>query len=98
MNGYAVKRVACKKFWVVIIDENLSWKYHLRFSCSKLSKMCGILLKIRDNLTKEALRKHIPFPVLPSYYILFVHLGLYLAIICKGCICNSEKADQTYYI
>ncbi len=51
-----LNRVSSTKFLGVIIDENLNWKKHIQSVCSNLSKSCGILLRIRYNVTSEALR------------------------------------------
>ena len=56
MEGCELKRVSCTKFLVVLIDENLNWKNHIQSLCLKLSKTCGLLYKIRYNLTIDALK------------------------------------------
>ena len=42
-NNIEIKRENSVKFLVVIIDENLSWKNHIEFVESKISKNIGIL-------------------------------------------------------
>ena len=37
------------------IDENLNWKEHIDQTCVKLSKLNGILYRVRHNLTTEAM-------------------------------------------
>lgn len=54
--GNELNRVALTKFLGVIIDENLNWKHHIQSVCTNLSKTCGILYRVRQNLTSEALR------------------------------------------
>lgn len=54
--GCELNRVTSTIFLGVIIDENLNWKRHIQSVCLNLSKTCGILYRIRDNLTPEALR------------------------------------------
>ncbi len=56
MEGCELKRVSCTKFLGVLIDENLNWKNHIQSLCLKLSKICGVLYKIRRNLTIDALK------------------------------------------
>lgn len=43
------------KFLGVTIDENLNWNYHINNVYTKLSRVCGILYKVRYLLTPEAL-------------------------------------------
>ena len=47
-----IKQVSHAK---VIIDENLNWKTHIDKICLKISKLKGILYKIRHNLTTESM-------------------------------------------
>lgn len=54
-NGQTISNVKHTKFLGINIDEHLNWKYHIAVVCDKLSKSCGILYKIRNLLTKEAL-------------------------------------------
>ena len=51
-----ISRVKYIKFLGLLLDENLSWKYHLSQLSKKLSRTCGILLKIRNYLPTEILR------------------------------------------
>ena len=43
MNNSIITRVRATKFLGVIIDEKLTWKYHISLVRSKLSKTVGIL-------------------------------------------------------
>lgn len=49
------KRVSCTKLLRIFIDENLNWKNHMQSLCLKVSKNCGVMYKIRYNLTVDAL-------------------------------------------
>ena len=49
-------RVKYIRFLGLLLDENLSWKYHLSQLSRKLSRTCGILLKIRNYLSTDILR------------------------------------------
>ena len=51
-----ISRVKYIKFLGLLLDENLSWKYHLSQLSKKLSRTCGILLKIRNYLPTKILR------------------------------------------
>ena len=55
LEGEIIKQVNQTKFLGVTIDENLNWKYHIDQTCEKLSKITGILYRIRHNLTTESL-------------------------------------------
>ena len=50
-----VRQAKYVKFLGLILDENLSWKYHLCELSKKLSRTCGIFFKIRHFLPSSAL-------------------------------------------
>ena len=52
INGCKIEQVQTTKFLGVIIDCNLTWKYHISYVCSKISKNIGILIKSRKVLTQ----------------------------------------------
>ena len=43
------------KFLVVLSDENLAWKDHIKYTEKKFSKIIGILYNARDYLSKLSL-------------------------------------------
>ena len=45
ISGCKIEQVQTTKFFGVIIDCNLTWKYHVNYVCSKISKNIGILIK-----------------------------------------------------
>ena len=53
--GTKIQRVYLTKFLGVQIDAHLTWKYHIDYTCSKLSKCVGILAKARKKLCKSSL-------------------------------------------
>lgn len=55
LEGEQIERVGFTKFLAIINDENINWKHQINFVVTKLSKICGILYRIRNNLTPEAL-------------------------------------------
>ena len=55
LEGAVLQRVTRTKFLGVYIDENINWNNQITFVATKLSKMSGILYRIRENLTREAL-------------------------------------------
>ena len=50
-----IKRVKFVKFLDILLDEHLSWKYHLSELAKKLSRTCGMFLKIRNLLPLDVL-------------------------------------------
>ena len=54
-NGF-ISRVTYIRFLDLLLDENLSWKYHLSQLSKKLSRACEILLKIRNYLSTDILK------------------------------------------
>ena len=55
INKYNIERIPSIKFLGVLLDENLSWKDHIKYTENKISKNIGILYKARDYLSKESL-------------------------------------------
>ena len=64
INNYNIERIRSVKFWGVLLDENLSWKDHIKYTENKISKNTGILYKVKDYLSKQSL--------LPLYYT-YIH-------------------------
>ena len=50
-----IENVKCTKFLGIIIDEELSWKYHINHILTKVSKMVGIMAKARHHLSLKLL-------------------------------------------
>ena len=50
-----IKRVKFVKFLGILLDEHLSWKYHLSELAKKLARTCGMLFKIRNLLLLDVL-------------------------------------------
>ena len=50
-----VKQAKYVKFLGVLLDENLTWKYHLSELSKKLARTCGIFFKIRHLLPTNVL-------------------------------------------
>lgn len=50
-----LNRVEYTKFLGVYIDENINWSKQISFVTNKLSRMCGILFRVRNCLTTESL-------------------------------------------
>ena len=54
INNYNIERILSIKF-LGVLDENLSWKDHIKYAENKIYKNTGILHKARDYLSKESL-------------------------------------------
>ena len=52
---YSLERKQCIKYLGVMIDESLSWKYHISFVCSRISRNTGIISKLRYYLSVKQL-------------------------------------------
>ena len=55
IDNSTIERVYYTKFLGVQIDAQPSWKKHIEYTCNKLSKSVGIILKARKKLHKAAL-------------------------------------------
>ena len=47
MNNLNIKRSDCVKYLGVLLDENLTWKNQVQKLNKSLSKICGLIFKIR---------------------------------------------------
>ena len=54
IEGTTLNKADRIKFLGVYIDENINWNYQIHFIATKLSRICGILYRVRNNLTTEA--------------------------------------------
>ena len=52
--GKTLERVAKLSYLGVVLDKNLSWKDHVEYVSSKVSRRLGLLSRIRSCLTLEA--------------------------------------------
>ena len=48
-DGKPLKRCTSYKYLGIIIDDKLKWNEHIQYICTKISKACGILAKIRHS-------------------------------------------------
>ena len=55
LDGTILERVSFTRYLGIFIDENINWKCQINSVVTKLSKMCGILYRIRNSLTPESL-------------------------------------------
>ena len=55
INEYKIKRENSIKFLGVLLDENLSWKDHIKYTENKIAKNIGILFKAKPYLTTKCM-------------------------------------------
>ena len=55
INNYEIQRTESIKFFGVLLDENLSWKEHIKFNENKIAKNIGLLYKAKHYLNKRSL-------------------------------------------
>lgn len=55
VNNQLIQQVKFTRFLGITIDENLNFRQHIDHICTKLSKITGILYRIRHNLTTHAM-------------------------------------------
>ena len=70
-----IDRKSDTKFLGIYIDEKLSWKVHTQHVTAKISRMIGIMYKLRNELTKCAMR---------TLYISLIHSHLRYGLIYWG--------------
>ena len=55
INGHKIEKVNTIRFLGVILDENLSWKFHIKYIENKISKTIGILNRAKPYLDKSSM-------------------------------------------
>ena len=55
INNYQIQRTGSIKFLQVLLDENLSWKEHIKYNENKIAKNLGLLYKAKHYLNKRSL-------------------------------------------
>ena len=55
INNQVIKRQSSIKFLGIILDENLSWKEHLKLTESKVAQNIGLIYKAKPYLNKDSL-------------------------------------------
>ena len=55
INNYEIQRTGLIKFLQILLDENLSWKEHIKYNKNKISKNLGLLYKSKHYLNKRSL-------------------------------------------
>ena len=67
LNNQRIKGVQSTKFLGVTIDEHLSWKYHVNDIACKISKVVGVLYKLKDFLPLRILVNLYNTMILPHF-------------------------------
>ena len=68
-----IERVSVTKFLGVMIDAHLSWKSHIEYTCNKISKCVGVILKARKKLNKSVLL-NLYYSFAYPYFIYYNHV------------------------
>ena len=55
VDGALIRRVNKSRYLGLIVDDRLSWKEHISYISSKVSRNIGILKRVRERVTKETL-------------------------------------------
>ena len=53
INNHVIKRKSSIKFLGILLDENLSWKQHLKLTENKMAKNLGLIYKAKPYLKKD---------------------------------------------
>ena len=55
INNHDIERVNTMKFLGVLLDDNLSWKEHIKYLENKIAKNIGLVYRAKPFLDKESL-------------------------------------------
>ena len=55
INNHEIKRAESIKLLGVMLDENLTWKPHIKYIENKIAKNIGLLFKAKQFLNKQSL-------------------------------------------
>jgi hypothetical protein len=75
VNNHTIELVTSIKFLGFLLDNHISWKEHIKFITNKISKLTGILIKLKKTLSTEVLLK---------LYYAYIHSYLVNGIIVWG--------------
>ena len=73
INGKEVENVPYFKFLGILLDESLTWKNHIKMVCNKLSKIVGILNRLKRIYPQQAL-----LSIYNSLFMSHINYGLLL--------------------
>ena len=66
LRNEAIQRVTKAKFSGVIVDQHLNWKDHISMVSHKISKLCGIISRIRNTSDIKS-KKNIYYSLIHPY-------------------------------
>ena len=55
LNNHDIERINTMKFLGVLLDDNLSWKEHIKYLENKIAKNIGLMYRAKPFLDKESL-------------------------------------------
>ena len=70
---YTLQKKHLIKYLEVLIDDTISWNYHISYKCSRISRNTGIFLKLSHFLPLKQLRQlyyNLIYPSFIHYYSL----------------------------
>ena len=73
INGTQIERVESFNFLGIMMDENLTWKSHIEMVGKNISKLTGILYKLKNIFPENVL-----FVLYNSLILLYINYGLLL--------------------
>ena len=80
-NNQEIKRASYTKFLGVLLDENLSWKEHPKYTENKIAKSIGLMYKAKPFLDKTSLL---------SLYFSYIHSYVNYANLVWGSTCRTN--------
>ena len=99
ISGCKIEQVPTTKFLGVIIDCNLTWKYHVNYVCSKICKNIGILIKSRKIFNMDTLLT-LYYSFIYPYLNYCVHLWgpTYASYINKVFLLQKKKQSKLFTV
>ena len=55
IDGSNIENTKTSKFLGIYIDQSLTWDEHIKYTCNKLAKITGILIRARNKLYTPSL-------------------------------------------
>ena len=80
INNQVIKRQSSIKFLGILLDENLSWKEHLKLTENKVAKIIGLIYKAKPYLNKDSLL---------ALYFFYIHSYINFATLVKLNLLNT---------
>ena len=71
------------KYLGILIDSNLSWKIHIEYIALKISKIVGLIAKLRHFVPLHTLFKYLSVFNLSLYHLWIIRLGTGLQVLLR---------------